>query len=454
MVAPGSETIAAIATPPGRGGIGVIRVSGTQAAAIAGAVAGPMPAARLAAWRRFLSATGETIDQGLILFFPGPRSFTGEDVVEFHAHGGPVVLDMLLERLTQLGARLARPGEFSERAFLNGKLDLAQAEAIADLIDSGSREAARGALRSMDGEFSRRIHQLLEELTTLRIFVEACIDFPEEEIDFLRDSDVLMRLIRLESHGEQLRAAAGQGALLREGFRVVLAGKPNAGKSSLMNILSGRDTAIVSAIAGTTRDVLREEISLDGMPLHLIDTAGLRDSPDEIEREGMRRTLQETRQADRLLLVLDGSQPEDPTDVLASHLADLDMALPPVTVLLNKSDLSGIAAGAVLTADKPTFSVSARTGEGLGTLFDHLKQVAGLATTESHGFSARRRHLDALDRCLASIRQARGACELPSSPELIAEDLRVAQQALAEITGAFSSDDLLGRIFASFCIGK
>lgn len=454
MASPGSETIAAVATPPGRGGIGVLRVSGPCSTSIAAAIAGPLPAPRTAAHRRFRDQSGDPIDHGLLLSFPGPSSFTGEDVVEFHAHGGPVVLDMLLERVTQLGARLARPGEFSERAFLNGKLDLAQAEAIADLIDSSSREAARGALRSLDGEFSLRINVLLEELTALRVFVEACIDFPEEEIDFLRESDVLDRLRGLRARCEEVRREARQGSLLREGLRVVLAGRPNAGKSSLLNILAGRDVAIVSAIPGTTRDVLREEISLDGMPLHLIDTAGLRDSPDEIEREGIRRTLREAGQADRVLLVMDGCLEETPEDVLTAALAPVATGLAPLTVLLNKCDLSGIPAGPVPDTEHPTFSVSAHTGAGLPELFDHLKRSAGMVSGESSRFSARRRHLDALERCRTAIDSALTACADFSSAELMAEDLRAAQSALGEITGALSSDELLGKIFASFCIGK
>ena len=453
MSSRGSETIAAIATPPGRGGIGVLRVSGPGAPRIATEVAGHLPAPRFAARRRFRDASGAVIDQGLILFFPGPASFTGEDVIEFHAHGGPIVLDMLLERISALGARLARPGEFSERAFLNGKIDLAQAEAVADLIDSGSREAARSALRSLEGEFSRRIDLLQQELTDLRIFVEACIDFPEEEIDFLRDSDVMTRLQGIQSRAEEVRQQARQGALLREGMRIVLAGRPNAGKSSLLNLLAGRDAAIVSAIPGTTRDVLREEISIDGMPLHLIDTAGLRESPDEIEREGIRRTLREAAQADRLLLVVDGCTGEDPSKILETHLSELPDGLPPLTVLLNKSDLSGIHPGEVPDSGTPTFSVSAHTGEGMRELFDHLKASVGMSSGENSRFSARRRHLDALDRCLGSVRQALGACQA-RAPELIAEDLREAQAALGEITGALSSDELLGKIFSSFCIGK
>jgi tRNA modification GTPase len=454
MALPGSDTIAAIATPPGRGGIGVLRLSGPESASIATRIAGALPEPRIAAYRRFLDASAELIDHGLVLHFARPSSFTGEDVVELHAHGGPVVLDMLLERATQLGARLARPGEFSERAFLNGKLDLAQAEAVADLIDSGSREAARGALRSLEGEFSRRIEGLLEELTTLRVFVEACIDFPEEEIDFLRDSDVLQRLQNVLARCEAVKREARQGTLLREGLRVVLAGRPNAGKSSLLNILAGRDVAIVSAIPGTTRDVLREEISLDGMPLHLIDTAGLRDSPDEIEQEGIRRTLRETEQADHVLLVIDGCSGDTPDEVLSSVMATVPATLPPMTVLLNKSDLSGMTAGEVPGTSYPTFAVSARTGAGLAALFEHLKRCAGMGTGESSRFSARRRHLDALERCLNATESALAACRDGVSPELMAEDLREAQCALGEITGAVSSDALLGKIFASFCIGK
>ncbi len=333
-----NDTIAAIATPPGRGGIGVVRVSGPLSAAIAEAVCSALPSPRQAAFRRFRASNGETLDQGIALYFPAPRSFTGEDVLELQGHGGPVVMDLLLKRVVELGARLARPGEFSERAFLNDKLDLAQAEAVADLIASTTAEAARAALHSLQGDFSQRIHALVEALIQLRLYIEAAIDFPEEEIDFLADGVIAARLQKLRERLTALQAAAGQGRLLRDGMTVVIAGRPNAGKSSLLNQLAGRETAIVTDIPGTTRDVLRELISIDGMPLHIIDTAGLRDSPDVIEQEGVRRAWAEIGNADRILLLVDdreGFAAEDHT------VREQLPTATGVTVIYNKIDLSG-----------------------------------------------------------------------------------------------------------------
>jgi tRNA modification GTPase len=448
-----TDTIAAIATPPGRGGIGIVRVSGPAVQRIAVAVLGRAPAPRRAVLSRFLDDDGNPIDTGLALYFPSPRSFTGEDVLELHGHGGPVVLDMLVERLLALGARLARPGEFSERAFLNDRIDLAQAEAIADLIDSASRDAARSAMRSLSGAFSARVHALVERLTLLRVYVEAAIDFPDEEIDFLADEALRERFRALEKEIAEVIATARQGCLLREGIRVVIAGRPNAGKSSLLNRLAERETAIVSDIPGTTRDVLREYIAIDGLPLHVIDTAGLRDSDDPVERLGIGRAWSEIIDADRVLLVVDDSDPHG-DEGLADLIARPGLA-EKVTLLRNKIDLSGRAAALTAQADgTPDLAVSAATGAGLDLLREHLKACMSWSGAEAGVFSARRRHLDALARAATHVERGLERLELERAGELAAEELRVAQQALGEITGTVTSDDLLGRIFLSFCIGK
>jgi len=453
-----TDTIAAPATAPGRGGIGIIRVSGPAVPAITRRITGTLPQARRASFTPFLG-TDETgnplvIDEGIALLFPAPNSFTGEDVIEFHAHGGPVILDLLLREVIAAGARLARPGEFSERAYLNGKLDLTQAEAIADLIDSASTQAARNALRSLQGQFSARIHAVVEQLIQLRMFVEASIDFPEEEVDFLAESSVAEQLQALLDDLGRILETARQGVLVREGMTLVLAGRPNAGKSSLMNCLAGRDTAIVTAIPGTTRDILREQIQIDGLPLHIVDTAGLRESPDEIEREGIRRAIAEIRGADRLLLVLDSTQPESVDAVVQAHFAGMLDELPPLVVVMNKCDLSGARPGIQRAVERTTVTVSALTGAGIDALREHLKECVGYHAVGEGGFSARRRHLDALERCINSLRQGLQRLRESGAAELLAEDLRSAQQCLGEITGEFSSDELLGRIFSSFCIGK
>lgn len=445
-----SRTIAAIATPQGRGGIGVIRLSGSAAADIAEQVCGSLPPPRRAAFRRFRNAAGEVIDEGLVLFFPAPKSFTGEDVVELQGHGGPVVMDQLLQRLLALGAALARPGEFSERAFLNNRLDLAQAEAIADLIEAGSAQAARAAMRSLHGEFSKRVHALVRALTDTRIHVEAAIDFPEEEVDFLSDAALSRRLEDVAARFERLDAAARQGQLLHDGLTVVIAGAPNAGKSSLLNALAGTDAAIVTDIPGTTRDVLRERIQLDGLPLHVIDTAGLRDSEDVVEAEGVRRARREFERADRLLLVIDSNA--DDTAAMR-ELAALPPELP-VTLVRNKIDLSGESPGEAVENDCAVIRLSVKTGAGIDALQEHLKRSAGFHAEESGVFIARRRHLDALARAREHVAQGVAALEATRAGELLAEELRLAQQALGEITGEVSSDDLLGEIFSSFCIGK
>ncbi|TPW17907.1 MAG: mnmE [Halothiobacillaceae bacterium] len=447
-----TETIVAITTPPGRGGVGIVRVSGPQSATIARQMlGGQLPLPRRAEYRPFYGAEGELLDEGIVLFFPNPHSFTGEDVLELQGHGGPVVLDLLVARTMQLGARLARPGEFSERAFMNGKLDLVQAEAIADLIDSASTTAARAALRSLRGDFSTRIHTFTEALITLRIYIESAIDFPEEEIDFLAEGDVLRRTHGLLEQLELIAASARQGTLLREGMTVVIAGRPNAGKSSLLNRLAAREAAIVTAIPGTTRDLLREQILIDGLPLHIIDTAGLRDTHDIIEQQGVNRALQEISSADRVLLVVDDS------DDVAEQFKDLLERLPPgltFSVIRNKIDLSRRPAGISQGELGPEIALSANTGEGLELLREHLKACVGYTTAGEGGFIARRRHLDALQRTRELITHGITQLAEQRAGELLAEDLRQAQQALAEITGEFTSDDLLGKIFASFCIGK
>lgn len=444
-----SDTIAAIATPPGRGGVGIVRIAGPKVRALAATLLGNLPTARHATYRVFHDARGQAIDHGLALFFPAPHSYTGDDVLELHGHGGPVVLDALLARTLELGARLARPGEFTERAFLNGKLDLAQAEAVADLIDAGSLDAARAALRSLDGEFSKQVHVRVEELTRLRIYVEAAIDFPEEEVDFLADERIVSELQRIETGLAQLQRGAQQGRLLHDGMTVVLAGPPNAGKSSLLNALAQQDTAIVSATPGTTRDVLRERIHIDGMPLHVVDTAGLRDSHDEIETEGMRRARAQMERADRILLVIDDAAPDDSARKEAEHHLPPSI---PRTLIRNKIDLSHRAPGLLTTT--PEIALSASTGIGLDVLREHLKQCMGYQSAGEGTFSARRRHLDAIARAQRHVEQGRAALAQSRAGELLAEELRQAQQALAEITGEFTPDDLLGRIFTSFCIGK
>jgi tRNA modification GTPase len=444
------DTIAALATPPGRGGIGVIRVSGPLAATIAREILGNLPRPRRAVLRPFRDADGRPLDHGLALYFPAPGSFTGEDVLELHGHGGPVVMDMLLARALQLGARVAEPGEFSRRAFLNDKLDLAQAEAIADLIDSGSVEAARAALRSMQGEFSVAVNSLTEAVTETRMHVEAAIDFPEEEIDFLADTALHARIDGAIELCAQIAAKARQGALLREGMTVVIAGRPNAGKSSLLNRLAGYDAAIVTAIPGTTRDVLRERIAIDGMPLHVADTAGLRDEADVVEAEGIRRARQEMTRADRILYVVDGQRRPEPAEV-ERELAGLPKDVP-VTLVVNKIDL--LAMVSRYEQSQPRLYVSAITGEGIDLLREHLKECMGFQGADAGTISARRRHLDALARTDRHLQEARRQLLEQRAGELMAEELRQAQQALAEITGAFTSDDLLGRIFSTFCIGK
>lgn len=457
------DSIAAIATAPGRGGVGIIRVSGAKSLAVAQVILGFEPKARYAHYSPFKTKDGAVLDEGIALFFPNPHSFTGEDVLELQGHGGPVVLDLLLKEIVALGCRLARPGEFSERAFLNDKLDLAQAEAIADLIDSSSEQAARCALRSLQGEFSKRIQQLLDRLIHIRIYVEAAMDFPEEEIDFLSDGKVAAMLEEVDGELKAVLQEANQGALLREGMNVVIAGRPNAGKSSLLNALAGMERAIVTDIAGTTRDILKEHIHIDGMPLHIIDTAGLRDAPDEVERIGIQRAWDEIKQADRVLLMIDSTSDEtNPEELLhalydeqgLSSEAEALLNSGRITVIRNKADLSTETIGLNSDALFPTISLSAKQNQGVDVLRSHLKQIMGFDATNEGGFLARRRHLDALNRAQEALDNGRMQLEGMAAGELLAEDLRMAQNCLNEITGAFTADDLLGKIFSSFCIGK
>lgn len=445
------DTIAAIATPPGRGGIGIVRVSGPLAATIAREILGELPQPREAIVRGFRDCAGQPLDTGLALYFSAPASFTGEDVLELHGHGGPVIMDLLLARALELGARMAEAGEFARRAFLNEKLDLAQAEAIADLIDSGSVEAARAALRSMQGEFSVAVQSLTEAVTETRMHVEAAIDFPEEEIDFLADTALRNRIEAAIELCAQISAKARQGALLREGMTVVIAGRPNAGKSSLLNSLAGYDAAIVTDIPGTTRDVLRERINIDGMPLHVADTAGLREEADVVEAEGIRRARQEMTRADRILYVIDGQRGLD-WAAIERETSTLPADIP-VTLIVNKIDL--IAMRSRYEQSQPArLYLSATTGEGVDLLREHLKECMGFQGADAGTVSARRRHLDALARADRHLHEARRQLLEDRAGELMAEELRHAQQALAEITGELTSDDLLGRIFSSFCIGK
>ena len=445
-----TDTIAAIATPPGRGGVGIVRVSGPDAADIVGAIVGRQLAPRHATFVSFRDKDGQPIDTGIALYFTGPASFTGEDVLELQGHGGPVVMDMLLGRVIDLGARLAEPGEFSRRAFLNDKLDLAQAEAVADLIDSQTRAAARSAVRSLNGVFSERVHALTNAVTGLRVYVEAAIDFPEEEIDFLADTHVQRQLDGLIDSLGDLKRRAHTGQLLRDGLSLVIAGRPNAGKSSLLNALTGQERAIVTAIPGTTRDLLHEQIEIDGLPLHLVDTAGLREAGDAVEQEGVRRAREQLALADHALWVFDGMADPDDVGFTASDL-------PPgigVTRVRNKVDLTDGDPGLRRTGDLVEIALSARTGSGVDLLRDHLKQLVAYEGSGEGEFSARRRHLEALDRVGTALLAGREALLGGRAGELLAEDLRQAQLALTAITGEFTADDLLGEIFSNFCIGK
>ncbi|MDE3963643.1 tRNA uridine-5-carboxymethylaminomethyl(34) synthesis GTPase MnmE [Glaesserella parasuis] len=450
------ETIVAQATPIGRGGIGILRVSGPLATEVAQAVLGKCPKPRIADYLPFKDEDGTVLDQGIALFFKAPHSFTGEDVLELQGHGGQVILDLLLNRILKVkGVRIARAGEFSEQAFLNNKLDLAQAEAIADLIDATSEQAARSALKSLQGEFSNKINELVDSVIYLRTYVEAAIDFPDEEIDFLADGKIEAKLNEIIAQLANVRQEAKQGTILREGMKVVIAGKPNAGKSSLLNALAGREAAIVTDIAGTTRDVLREHIHIDGMPLHIIDTAGLREASDEVEKIGIKRAWDEIEQADHVLLMVDSneSQADSFQQEWATFLAKLPKNIP-VTVIRNKVDLTGEAESLVQADNFTVIRLSAQTKVGVDLLREHLKKSMGYQSSTEGGFIARRRHLVALETAAEHLE--RGHIQLTQfyAGELLAEELRMVQNALSEITGQFTSDDLLGNIFSSFCIGK
>ncbi|WP_073604451.1 tRNA uridine-5-carboxymethylaminomethyl(34) synthesis GTPase MnmE [Vibrio aerogenes] len=451
-----ADTIVAQATPTGRGGVGIIRVSGPKSAEVAQYITGKTLRPRYAEYLPFKDSDGTQLDQGIALFFPNPHSFTGEDVLELQGHGGPVVMDMLIRCILSIpGVRAARPGEFSERAFLNDKMDLTQAEAIADLIDASSEQAAKSALKSLQGSFSNRINTLVESLTHLRIYVEAAIDFPEEEIDFLADGKVAGDLQGIIDNLDAVRREANQGAIMREGMKVVIAGRPNAGKSSLLNALSGKESAIVTDIAGTTRDVLREHIHIDGMPLHIIDTAGLRDASDEVERIGIERAWDEINQADRVLFMVDGTTTESTTpEEIWPDFADRLPSDIGITVIRNKVDQTGETLG-ICHVNTPTLiRLSAKTGEGVDALRTHLKECMGFTGSQEGSFMARRRHLDSLEKAAHHLDTGQQQLEGYMAGEILAEELRIAQQHLSEITGEFSSDDLLGRIFSSFCIGK
>ena len=448
------DTIAAVATAPGVGGIGVIRVSGPAAGHIATEITGRKLEARQAHFCTFTDAAGDVLDSGIALLFAAPNSFTGEDVLELQGHGGSAVLDVLLRECCRLGARLAQPGEFSQRAFINDKIDLAQAEAIADLISATTEAGVRSANRSLQGEFSRQVNSLLKDVVALRVYVEAAIDFPEEEIDFLQEGKVQEQLSSLQNTLAEVTRTAQQGRLLRDGMKLVIAGRPNAGKSSLLNALSGEDTAIVTPIEGTTRDVLREHIQIDGMPLHIVDTAGLRDSPDLVEQEGINRAWREMSSADHILLVVDASEPATLSQDVDALWPELHAQLPqsiPVTLIHNKCDLTDQPPGIVETDTASIVTLSAQTREGLEDLKRYLKKAMGYEEDAGQGFMARRRHIQALEQAAIALDDAAAQS---GYGELMAEDLRRCHDALGEITGAMSADDLLGEIFSSFCIGK
>lgn len=441
------DTIVAAATPPGVGGVGIVRISGEQAETIAGRMIGELPDPRVATQRTFRDAAGSAIDNGIVLYFPGPASFTGESVIELHGHGGPVVITLLIDAAVGFGARIAAPGEFTKRAFLNDKLDLAQAEAVADLISSGTEQAARAALRSLSGSFSRRVGAVATEVERLRLHVEAAIDFPEEEVDFLSDQTLQDTIESCAASFTKLIGQTKVGRVLRDGYRVVIVGKPNAGKSSLMNCLSGEDTAIVTEVAGTTRDILREQINIDGLAVELVDTAGLRDNPDRIEKEGIRRAREALQSADAVLWI------QDATSRASEHIdEDLPEGIP-ITIVRNKIDLTDEEAG-IDESDEAVIRLSATAGDGIDELRTRLRELAGYRDLGEQTVTARRRHLDALRRAHEHFDAGRLALTDQQAGELFAEELRLAHQALGEITGTTTSDDLLGMIFSEFCIGK
>ena len=441
------DTIVAAATPPGKGGIGIVRISGDDTHKLALAMLGKVPQPRLATRVRIRNKSGDELDSGIALYFPGSASYTGESVLEFHGHGGPVVVASVIDAAVELGARRAEPGEFSKRAFLNGKLDLVQAEAIADLINSGTSQAARAALRSLSGSFSHAVENLQQQLVNLRLHVEAAIDFPEEEIDFLSDQDLLQKIEECAEAFAKLRRETNIGRVLRDGLQLVIVGKPNVGKSSLLNLLSGQEAAIVTEVAGTTRDIIRERIEIDGLAVELVDTAGLREDPDGIEAEGIRRAREALKHADGVLWIQDAS---------AREAGKLDEDIPgeiPVIILRNKIDVTDDAPGR--SKENPTtLNVSAKTGAGIDDLRETIRQLAGYQDLGEGAFTARRRHVDAIAFAEEHFRRGRQALEKNRAGELLAEDLRLSHEALGEVTGSLTSDDLLGRIFSEFCIGK
>lgn len=443
-----TDTIAAVATAPGRGGIGVVRISGQDLETFFQHLLGKTPRPRFASLSNFLDHDGAVIDEGIALFFPAPHSFTGENVLELQGHGGNAVMQRLLKRCLTLGARLAEPGEFTKRAFLNDKLDLAQAESVADLIDAASEEAAKSAVRSLQGEFSHAVHDIVARLIDLRMLVEACIDFPDEDIDFLEAADALGKLSRVQERLQELLALAKQGSLLREGVHVVLVGQPNVGKSSLLNQLAGDDVAIVTPVAGTTRDTVREEIEIKGVPFHILDTAGLRDTSCEVEQIGIARTWAAVEKASLALLLLDSREGITPPD--EAILARLPPGLP-VVQIFNKIDLLSREASIEKAAGITRIFVSAKSGAGLNLLRQSLLELAGWEQTGEGAFMARERHLRALEQARVSLENA---AENWRQLEFFAEELKLAQNSLSSITGEFGADDLLGEIFTRFCIGK
>jgi len=444
------DTIAAIATPFGKGGVAIIRISGPQSSDIAQQLSSRKPQNRKALFTSFYDASNHIIDSGICIYFKGPNSYTGEDVVEVQGHGGIVVINMLLKRIIALGARIAKPGEFTERAFLNNKLDLTQAEAVADIIESTTEHSVRSAQRSLQGTFSKLIHELIGELTELRIYVEAAIDFVDEEIDFLNEGGIEQRIKLLSEKLTLILSNAKTGQLLRDGISVVLVGKPNAGKSSLLNCLTGEETAIVTDVAGTTRDVLKEYIQLDGLPLHIIDTAGIHDSNNLIEQEGIRRAHKEIQYADKVLIIHDVRDQHGINEFISQLDSDNDKRV----IIFNKIDLINQPAKVVYSKDGDQIFLSIKTGEGFDLLTDYLKKSVGYDENQEAVFIARQRHVNALSEALIAINNGLIQLQQNQAGEIVAEELRLAQNHLGEITGKISSDDLLGKIFSNFCIGK
>ncbi|MDT9587378.1 MAG: tRNA uridine-5-carboxymethylaminomethyl(34) synthesis GTPase MnmE [Candidatus Arsenophonus melophagi] len=452
-----NDTIIAQATSPGRGGIGILRISGPRVTDIANIVLGKLPQPRYADYLPFYDRNGKILDQGIALYFPAPHSFTGEDVLELQGHGGPAIIDLLLKQILDINEiRIANPGEFSERAFLNDKIDLVQAEAIADLIDASTEQAVRAAVNSLKGVFSQQIYDIVDALTNLRIYIEATINFPDEEIDWLSNSRVIKKLNDIISCLSNIRSKAYQGNLLREGIKVVIAGRPNSGKSSLLNALSGHEVAIVTDIAGTTRDVLRSHIHIDGMPLHIIDTAGLREAKDEVERIGVELAWQEIKQADHILFIVDSTTTKatDPEQIGSEFIERLPKFLP-ITVIRNKVDITNEPIEITKVSHYSLIRLSAYRKEGIDLLRRYLKESVGFSQLhEEGGFLARRRHIQALNIAEEHLKKGHQRFTVERSSELLAEELRLTQKVLSQITGEFSSDDLLGRIFSSFCVGK